>query len=128
MAERRLRTKYVMRALLNWKRYVVVVFIAMTAALFVQTQRVIFYQDKSEAAEARVATLQTGLDDANAKIKAYDDAEKEFRANQEKAEAVRQRRIAELNAQINKLRSQEPPKECAAAIDWAIEKKGDLSW
>lgn len=33
-----------------------------------------------------------------------------------------------LRSTLAKLRQQKPPTECKDAIDWAVERKGDLDW
>jgi septal ring factor EnvC (AmiA/AmiB activator) len=44
------------------------------------------------------------------------------------AEAERNTIRAQLQKSLSKLRLQQPPQECKAAIDWAVENKGDLAW
>lgn len=44
------------------------------------------------------------------------------------AEAARSKVQADLQVTLKKLRNQKPPTECKAAVDWAIENKGDLKW
>ena len=44
------------------------------------------------------------------------------------ADAARAKVQADLLGTLKKLRSQKPPTECKAAIDWAVEKKDDLTW
>lgn len=44
------------------------------------------------------------------------------------ADLERQKVRADLNVTLKKLRAQKPPTECKAAVEWAIENKGDLAW
>lgn len=50
----------------------------------------------------------------------------------EKQRAEADQKRAALRAELDKLlarfRSQKPPVECKAAIDWAVQNKGDLNW
>lgn len=52
----------------------------------------------------------------------------QLRSQAAEADAARAKVQADLAATLKKLRSQKPPVECKAAVDWAIERKGDLSW
>lgn len=44
------------------------------------------------------------------------------------AEQMRRKVQADLQGALLKLRSQKPPVECKAAIDWAVDQKLDLDW
>lgn len=52
----------------------------------------------------------------------------ELDANLVEAEANRSKIRSELDATLRRLRTQKPPVECKAAIDWSIQNKGDLQW
>ena len=44
------------------------------------------------------------------------------------AEADRDKIRGDLQATLRKLRNQKPPVECKAAVEWAVDNKGDLKW
>jgi uncharacterized protein YfkK (UPF0435 family) len=52
----------------------------------------------------------------------------EQQARFKSSEAERLKIIATLNTQVTSLRKQQVPKECQAAVDYAVTNKGDLGW
>lgn len=45
-----------------------------------------------------------------------------------KAEGQREKIRADLQATLRKLSQQKPPVECSKAVEWAVDRKGDLAW
>lgn len=45
-----------------------------------------------------------------------------------KAQEARADIQRDLDATLRKLRNQKPPVDCNAAVQWAVERKGDLEW
>lgn len=44
------------------------------------------------------------------------------------AEVERNRIRADLSKALTRLRTQQPPVECKAAVEWAVDNKEDLAW
>lgn len=70
---------------------------------------------------AQISALSKQLDDISTQRNTIEDALR-------RAETERNEIRSELAKTLTKLRTQKPPVDCKAAVDWAVENKGDLQW
>lgn len=71
--------------------------------------------------QVKYKTSQLDLTNATSDREALDAARKG-------ADDARLRLKAERDAALQKLRTQKPPVDCKAAIQWSVDQKSDLSW
>jgi hypothetical protein len=83
---------------------------------------------RNEYLGEQVASLTEERNELKNKISVYESAAKTQNDKYLEAEAKRINIINLMNSQISQLLKQTPPKDCQAAIDWAIQNKGDLTW
>lgn len=81
-----------------------------------------------DEARAQVVLLESKTAQLEESLKQVTIAKEQLDVAITAAEAQRQQVQAELQVTLKKLRSQKPPTECKAAIEWSIENKGDLQW
>jgi hypothetical protein len=108
-----------------WKEGLIVLLLA--AAWYFHSDDV-FTHSKLDTLQLGYDTSQSDLKAARDKIvlfeKAADDGQKALKVSEQKRLTV----ISNLNNQIAALRKQEPPKECTAAVEWAITHSSELNW
>jgi chromosome segregation ATPase len=103
-------------------------YIIAAAALVGGYLYVTHLQEKVEEQQAALIKAEEERIRLNEALIAVTDDKKALDEEILKSEAQRAAVRAELNRTLAKLRSQRPPVECKAAIDWAVENKGDLQW
>ncbi len=78
--------------------------------------------------QTSLAKCEEDKEDLDAKVAVYEkavlEAEKSFALSEQKRLEI----VAILTEQVNNIRKQNVPKECKAAVQWAKDNKGDLSW
>lgn len=72
--------------------------------------------------------VQTKFDISQAELVTVTADKAKFEKRAAKSTADRRKIQTNLDATLKKLRNQQPPTECKAAIEWSIENKGDLTW
>lgn len=77
---------------------------------------------------ADVHELTGRLNAANMMLEQATQSRDALAASVTKSNAQRAAIQTQLNASLTKLRQQKPPSECKAAVDWAVENRGDLAW
>lgn len=114
----------------GFKKYIFagVIFLIISSAFFIEHRQVLSLKDNNHLLNLRNDELAKELLTAKSKISSYEIAVIKQAEALKKSERERAARVAQLNAQIDTLRNQKPPKECKEAIDWSIEQKGDLAW
>ena len=108
---------------LRFLPHLVVLVLIITGGLYVRhlqekvtKQEVILSQKEEE-----ISLLKAQVDNLSMARSALDTALRE-------AEVEREKVRGDLQAVLRKLRNQKPPIECKAAVEWAVENKGDLKW
>jgi chromosome segregation ATPase len=81
-------------------------------------------KDKTE----QVTVLQGKLQTSEENLKEVTVTRDNFQAQLTSAEQARKKVQSDLQVALLKLRSQKPPTECKAAIDWSVDMKDDLNW
>ena len=83
---------------------------------------------RNEYLGEQVNTYKDEQKELKDKLAVFESAAKDQNDKYLEAEAKRLSVISTMNQQIGMLLKQTPPKDCQAAVDWAIQNKGDLSW
>lgn len=83
---------------------------------------------KMRVMAAEVFELTGKLNQANHELERATQARDQLTAALLKAGQQRKLIRAELDSTLQRMQAQKPPSECKAAIEWAVEQKGDLSW
>jgi hypothetical protein len=108
-----------------WREVLITILLATCGTLYTYSS---IKSDKLLQLTAELVTCNALRTDAQAKLDVIALANIAAENARAIADKKRQGIIATLTSQVNTLRKQEPPKECATAIDWAVTNKGDLSW
>lgn len=84
--------------------------------------------DQIDLLQISLDKCEEAKEDLDAKVavfeKAVVDAEKSYVLSEQKRLEI----VSILTEQVNTLTKQNVPKECKAAVQWAKDNKGDLSW
>lgn len=83
---------------------------------------------RNEHLTQQVSDLRDEQKQLKDKLAVFESAAKDQNDKYLEAEAKRLAVISTMNQQIGMLLKQTPPKDCQAAVDWAIQNKDDLSW
>lgn len=97
--------------------------------LFLSTSAAIKFQsDQINLLETSLKTCSDDKEDLTLKVAAVEQAARDADKAFKESEVKRQEIVTILTEQVNKIKNQNVPKECKAAVQWAKDNKGDLSW
>lgn len=81
-----------------------------------------------EAKDEKISKLSENLIIANKKVEIFEAARNLADIKFKESEKQRAEIIRKMNNEINILRLQTPPEQCEKVIEWAVDRKIDLSW
>lgn len=108
-----------------WKELIIGVLCAVCAHIFIDWRH---QSARIDDLQAQLESTRGELSGAQAEIEEHARARVEADKRAHESVKKRQKIITDLGNELNKLRSQTPPSDCAGAIEWGIERKGDLEW
>ena len=85
-------------------------------------------KDELHMARTRIVQIQTEKQQLTAKLDYLAKVSDLQLEKMEAAEVQRMHIISQLSKTVSSIRSQQVPKDCQGAVDFAVKNKGDLSW
>lgn len=106
----------------------VVLLLSLSGYAWVQTKRVEVLSDKVAAQTDQLKDTSAKLSEAKQKLSVVEEEAQKQQARLRQAEQKRQVVVQKVTEKVVELRQQKVPQECAKAIEFAIDRKGDLDW
>ena len=108
-----------------WKEILLVV---LTATVLFLNQDIKLKTEQIKTKNEKIVSLSEDLNIANKKVEIFETARNLADIKFKESEKKRVEIVRKMYEEINILRLQTPPEQCDKAIEWAVERKFDLSW